>query len=164
LEQRLRARYEDGLRDGERLLREQLLQQRADVLQLRQGALQALQDCLPGVRVACEAALVELALETARKLVAGLPISADLVEAAVREALDAAQQAHEITVLVHPDDLELLRRVDSPVLDGNAGGKQIQFIPSAEVSRGGCLARTRFGAIDARRESKFTQLKQALEA
>jgi flagellar biosynthesis/type III secretory pathway protein FliH len=33
---------------------------------------------------------------------------------------------------------------------------------TAEVTRGGCFVQTRFGIIDARRETKMNQLRQTL--
>jgi len=35
-------------------------------------------------------------------------------------------------------------------------------VASSEVSRGGCLIQTRFGLVDARRETKLEQLQQTL--
>jgi flagellar assembly protein FliH len=163
LEEQLRARYEQGLRAGEKSLREQLLQQRSDVLEMQKGVLQALKQILPQVRSDCETALIDLALEVARKLVAGLPISPEMVEGAVREALAHVEETQQITVLLNSEDSELLRRVNSPVLLATAGGEKVCFETSPEVSRGGCLVQTRFGVLDARRETKFELLKKSLQ-
>ncbi len=161
-EQRLRARYEQGLRDGEKALREQLLQQRADVLAVQQGVLESLRQCLPKTRGECEAALIELAMEAARKLVSGMPIVPEMVAGAVREALEHVEETHSINVLLHPEDYELLRRVNDPVLLTEAGGEKISFQASSDVTRGGCVIQTRFGLLDARRETKLDMLKQSL--
>lgn len=40
----------------------------------------------------------------------------------------------------------------------------LRFAGSSEVTRGGCLVQTRFGVIDARRETKVEQIRQALNA
>ena len=52
----------------------------------------------------------------------------------------------------------------SDVLKPPPNSKPLQFSSSADVTRGGCLLRTRFGIIDARRETKFDQLREALAA
>jgi flagellar assembly protein FliH len=163
LEQRLRARYEQGLRDGEKALREQLVQQRSDLLQLQQGILRSLQQTFPQVRTECEAALVDLALAAAQKLVAALPITPEMIEAEIRDALANLEDTHDLTVFLHKDDLALLERVNAPVLLATAGGEKLHFETSAEVTRGGCLIQTRFGVLDARRETKLELLKKAME-
>ena len=109
-------------------------------------------------------ALINLALEAAQKIVAGLPISAELVEAVIREALQQVEETAEITIQLHPDDLALLRKHDSPILKGIPDSGPLRFIHSAEVTRGGCLVQTRFGLIDARRETKLEQLRQKISA
>jgi flagellar biosynthesis/type III secretory pathway protein FliH len=38
----------------------------------------------------------------------------------------------------------------------------IRFHDSPEVGRGGCLVQTRFGAIDARRETKLELIRKSL--
>jgi flagellar assembly protein FliH len=163
VEDRLRARYEQGVQDGQKALREQLVQQRGELLELQQGVFQSLRQSLPQVRSDCEAALIDLALEVAQKLVSGLPISHEMVEAAIREALAHVEESHDVTVLLHAEDVELLQRINSPVLLAVVGGEKVRFEPSPEVTRGGCLVQTRFGVLDARRETKFELLKKALQ-
>ena len=153
--------YERGRRDGEKALNEQLLRQRTEWLALQNGVLTALRQSIPKVVRDCEAALVELALEVARRLVAGLPVSSEMVEAAVREALAQAHETTELLVQLHPEDFALLQRANSPLLVG-ADLEKMRFQTSPEVTRGGCLVQTRFGVIDARRENKLELLQQSL--
>jgi len=157
-----KAAYERGRRDGEKALGEQLLQQRAELIELQQGVLQALRNVVPQVVRETETAVLEMAVESARKIVAGLPISLELVEAVVREALAQIEDTAGVTVQLHPDDLALLRKQQSPLLQGLPEGGPLRFTGSAEVSRGGCLVQTRFGILDASRETKFDQIREAL--
>jgi flagellar biosynthesis/type III secretory pathway protein FliH len=39
----------------------------------------------------------------------------------------------------------------------------VELISSTEVSRGGCVVQTRFGVIDARRETKLELLQESLK-
>jgi len=158
-----RAGYERGLIEGERRLSEQLLRQRAELAELHHGTLTALGQAIPQVTRQAEDALVTLALEIARKLVAGLDISRDTVVASIREALHEVEDSTDLTVLLNPADLELLGP-DLPALPGVGPGHQVRLIASAEVTRGGCVVQTRFGTIDNRRETKLEQLSQALTA
>ncbi len=162
LEEREGAGYERGRLDGERALSEQLLRQRNELLALHRGVLESLHHAVPQVVQQTETALVALALEAVRKLVSGLPITAELVEAGVREALAQAKDAAEFHVFLHADDLELLRQHQSPLLGPAPEARRMHFQASPEVTRGGCLVQTRFGLIDARRETKMRQIEKAL--
>jgi hypothetical protein len=155
--------YARGRREGEAALGEQLLRQRAELVELQQGVIESLRQTGPQVARECEQALVALALEAAQKLVAGLPISVETVQAVVQEALAQVEEATEYHVHLHPDDMELLHTHNSALLQPPAGGgARIHFHRASDVSRGGCLVKTRFGVIDARRETKLELLRSSV--
>jgi flagellar assembly protein FliH len=157
-----RAAYERGVAEGEKRLADQLVRQRAELIELQNGVLASLRQAVPQVVAQCESGLIDLAVEVARKLVFDLPISVEMVEAAIRSAMAQAEEKAELDVLLHADDLALLRQCNSPALLPAPGNGSIHFHNSAEVSRGGCLVQTRFGAIDARRETKLELIRQSL--
>jgi flagellar assembly protein FliH len=154
--------YERGRRDGEKALSEQLVQQRTELLQLHQGVVESLRAIVPQLTRETEKALIELALEAARKVIAGIPIEPKMVEAVVREAVNQVEDTTEISIQLHPDDLALLRKHQSPILQGLPETGPLRFTHSSEVTRGGCVVHTRFGLLDARRETKIEQLRQSL--
>jgi flagellar assembly protein FliH len=164
LREREEAAYQNGRREGERALSEQLLQQRKEMVELQNGVLQSMRQILPQLIRENESALIQLALESAQKIVAGQPIKLSLVEAVVREALSQVENNTEIVVQLHPDDLALLRKHESPLLNGSPETGPIRFSHSADTPRGGCIVQTRFGIIDARRETKVEQLSKTLSA
>jgi flagellar biosynthesis/type III secretory pathway protein FliH len=49
-------------------------------------------------------------------------------------------------------------------LEGLPETGPLKFSSSPEVTRGGCIVQTRFGLVDARRETKIEQVKQSLTA
>ena len=158
------AAYERGRADGEKNLSEQMLQQRSELLELHQGVVESLRRAVPEVIQQTENTFMQLALECAKKIVANTPISAELVEAVVREAVLQTKETAEILVQLNPDDLALLRKNSSPILQGLPEAGPLKFIGSSEISRGGCLVQTRFGLLDARRETKIEQLRENLSA
>ena len=160
---REQAAFDRGLAEGEKRLGEQLLRQRTELLELQNGVLTSLREALPQVIQQSEAALIQLALEVARKLVGDLPVSADMVEAAVRSALVQVEESTEFHVYLHADDLALLQKCNSPVLLPGPGNEAVRFQASTEVMRGGCLVRTRFGVVDAGRETKLALIRQSLQ-
>ena len=158
------AAYERGRLDGEKNLGEQMLQQRNELLELHQGVIESLRHAVPEVIQQTENTFMQLALECAKKIVAGIPITPELVEAVVREAVTQTKETAEILVQLHPDDLALLRKNQSPILQGLPEAGPLKFVGSSEISRGGCLVQTRFGLLDARRETKIEQLRENLSA
>jgi flagellar assembly protein FliH len=161
---REQAAFERGLAEGEKRLGEQLVRQRSELLELQNGVLASLREAVPEVLRQSESALIQLALEAARKLVGELPVSAGMVEAAVRSALAQVEESTEFHVYLHADDLALLQKCSSPVLLPGPGNEAMRFQASSEVTRGGCLVQTRFGVVDARRETKLELIRQSLEA
>jgi flagellar assembly protein FliH len=157
-----RAAYERGRKDGERALSEKLLQQRADLQALEQGVLKSLSQAVPKLVHECEGALANLTLEIAEKLVAGLPVSPEMIQAVVHEALKDIEESSEYQIYLNAEDMELLQRIESPLLTQKTPALHFQCSP--EVSRGGCIVKTRFGTIDARRETKMGALQKSLAA
>ncbi len=152
--------YERGVIDGEKALSEQLLRQRNELIELHNGAVEALRKAVPQVVEQSEEALITLAFEIAQKLVAELPVTRESVAATVRDALSQVEGSTEYTIQLNPEDFALLENHTSLV--GIAPGQQMHFTTSRDVSRGGCLVQTRFGIIDARRETKLARIAESL--
>jgi flagellar assembly protein FliH len=158
----LQASYERGRIDGEKALSEQLLKQRAEMQTVLSGVLASLSQAVPQVIRDGESLMVSLALEVAQKLVADMPISVSMVEAAVRDALAQVEGTAKFTVRLHPADLDLLQKAGSAILSSGEGAQEFRFLGSPEVTRGGCLVQTQFGTVDARRETKFDLLRRSI--
>jgi flagellar biosynthesis/type III secretory pathway protein FliH len=162
LREREKAAYEQGRRDGESASGEQMLQQRNEMTELQTGVVNSLKQMLPQMAHEMESALIQLALESAQKIVGGLKIDLKTVEKVVHEALSQVQDTAEISIRLHPEDLALLRKHESPLLEGLPETGPLRFSASPEVTRGGCVVQTRFGLIDALRETKLEQLRKAV--
>jgi flagellar assembly protein FliH len=162
LREREQAAYERGRREGEDSLREELIRQRNEIGGQLKDIIESLHKAVPRLIEDTESALIQLALESAQKMVAGLPINSKLIDAVVREALRQVEDTAGVTVQLHADDLAVLQKHKSAILKDAPGSGAVQFAASAEVTRGGCLVQTRFGVIDARRETKLDQLRKAV--
>lgn len=162
LQEAEKASYEKGQRDAEQALGEQLLQQRNEMAELQNGVIKSLKQMFPQMAREMETALVQLALESVKKVVAGVKIDSKIVEAVVREALTQVQDTTEVSIQLNPDDLALLRKNKSPLLEDLPETGSLRFVPSADVTRGGCIVQTRFGIVDAQRETKLEQIQKAV--
>ena len=161
LKEREEAGFERGRAQAEQGLAAQIVSQRQEMVQLQNGVLKAIHDAVSQVVRDTERTLVEIALATASRLVAGLPISAEVVEAAIREALTQVEETANVHILLHAEDLALLRSSASELV-ADAGSGRLRLMVSPEVTRGGCVVRTHFGEVDARRETKLEQIRKAL--
>src|SRR5690606_28023877 len=123
---------------------------------------QSLSQTLPHLVEKCEGGLVRFAMECSRKIVAGIPISADLVEAVVREALQELQGITRYTIRLHPEDLTLLEAIQSGILPGQEQD-EVRVAADATVERGGCVVETPFGIVDANRSTKFERIERAVQ-
>lgn len=161
LKEREAAALERGRAEAEQGLAAQIVSQRQEMVQLQDGVLQAIHDAVSQVVRDTERTLVDLALATASRLVSGLPISAEVVAAAIREALTQVEETANVHILLHAEDLALLRSSASELV-ADAGSGRLRLTVSPEVTRGGCVVRTHFGEVDARRETKLEQIRKAL--
>jgi len=161
IQERERAATEKGRAEAQHLFSQQLVEQRQQLIALQDGILGALKDSIPGVVRDCETHLAGLAIEVARKVVDGMPVSSEMVEAAIGIAMRQVEESSHYTIFVNPADLQLLESTSSTIF-GASDTRKITVTPSNEVSRGGCIVETPFGRVDARRETKFDLLKNAL--
>lgn len=162
LREREEQAYTRGLVDGEHRLGEQLLRQRGELLELHSGVLNSLREAAAQVTRDSENALIEIAFTVAQKIVAEVPISRELIETNIRSALAQGEEATEFFIHLHPDDLALLQRHTSELLSTTSGQNKMHFLAAPEVTRGGCLVRTQFGIVDARRETRLDRVRQTL--
>lgn len=156
------AGFEQGRIEGEKSLIDQLFKQRGELQELLQGTLNSLRQAVPQVINDTETMMVSLALDVARKLVSDMPISVQMVETAVRDALKHVESSSQVTVRLHPADLELMQNAASSLLASTQAQNDFRFLSSVDVTRGGCMIETRFGTVDARRETKFDLLSKNL--
>jgi flagellar biosynthesis/type III secretory pathway protein FliH len=112
-----------------------------------------------------EPAAVELAVQIAEKVVAG-SVSVDPARLldVVRGALRTIVERERVVVLVHPDDLDLLRDGVAEVTGALGGIEHLEVQEERRVARGGAILRTSFGEVDARLETKLERAQDAVIA
>jgi flagellar assembly protein FliH len=147
-------------------------QGRAEALAAAPPALAALDAAAAEVRAAqealadrLEAHAVDLALLLAEKVTAAsLAVDPVLVLEAVRGALRGIVERERVTVLVHPDDLELVRSAMDDLRASLGGIEHCEVQSERRVSRGGAVVRTPDGDVDARVETKLARARDVVEA
>jgi flagellar assembly protein FliH len=112
-----------------------------------------------------EAHAVDLGLFLAEKVLgAALAVQPDRVVETVRGALRGIVERERITILVSPEDLDLVRDSISDVLGSLGGVEHCEVQAERRVGRGGCVVRTSDGDVDARVETKLQRAREVIEA
>ena len=112
-----------------------------------------------------EVQAVDLALFLAEKIVgAAVAVDPQLVVEAVRGALRGLVERERVTVLVHPDDLELVRGAMGGLIATLGGIEHCEVQAERRVARGGAVVRTPDGDVDARLETKLQRAREVVEA
>ena len=157
----LEEKFHAGYEAGQKALGEQLVQQRAQLIEVQSGVLSSIEQALPRMILECEKSLVLLAIEAARRVVHETPISVELIESTLKGALVNMRDSAEYEVRLHPDDLELLHEVNSSHLPRGESAK-MKFTADSSISRGGCVVQSHLSSIDATREKLFEKLEGAV--
>ena len=111
-----------------------------------------------------EGELIEFSTEAAIRLVNGVPITTEIIEAAIRDAVSNAEQNTEVAVYVNPEDIKMLRTDDSDLLAQSPHERKMKFVSDPKITRGGCVVDTNCGLIDGQRETRIELLKQTVNA
>jgi len=111
-----------------------------------------------------EGELIEFSTEAAIRLVNSVPITTELIEAAIRDAVSNAEQNTEVAVYVNPEDMKMLRTDDSGLLTQSPHERRMKFVSDPKITRGGCVVDTNCGLIDGQREKRIELLKQTVNA
>jgi flagellar assembly protein FliH len=144
---------------------------RAEALAALSPALEALQTSVSAAqaeRIAAadqlEIHAVDLALFLAEKVLQGaLAVEPGRVVEAVRGALRGIVERERVTVLVHPEDLELVREAMDEMRATLGGIEHCEVQAERRVSRGGAIVRTQDGDVDARVETKLLRAREVVQ-
>lgn len=110
-----------------------------------------------------EAATTELAVRIAEQIIGGqIEAAPEMVIEIVRGALRRLVDRERVTVLVNPDDLDVMR-VAAPELVAELGGiEHCEVQAERRVGRGGAIVRTVEGEIDATIQTKLDRVREVL--
>jgi len=133
------------------------------------GALSEAAAGIDAVRAATAEAVerdaVELAVQLTEKIVAGtLEADPERVLDVVRGALRRLGERRRVTVLVHPDDLELVRGASASFASELGGIEHCEVQAERRLSRGGAVVRTDEGQVDASIETQLARARELIVA
>ena len=154
------AGHQEGLQQG---LIEAEAQMASAIAALRQAAV-ALDAERERVSAAAETAAVELALKIAEQALAGaIAVDPARVVDVARGALRRLVDRERVTILVHPDDLDLVRSASDRLVTELGGIEHCDVQVERRVARGGAIVRTVEGEVDATLATKLGRAREVLE-
>jgi flagellar assembly protein FliH len=111
-----------------------------------------------------EPAAVELALRIAEQaLAATVAVQPEVVVDVVRGALRRLVERDRVTILVNPEDLELVRAASETLIAELGGIEHCDVQAERRVGRGGAVVRTVEGEVDAMLATKLSRAREVLE-
>ncbi len=157
---RAEAAYRKGVDATRAAVDQKLVEMRVDMEQLSDGVLRQLATVETTTLVQLREALPGLALEIARRLLAGYEPSAEVVEKLCHEALEQLFPERDgLELSLCPRDAALLAQVNPGWLARYPG---LKVKEDAGLAPGDCQVRSRFGLTDARQQTKLTVLAHGL--
>jgi flagellar biosynthesis/type III secretory pathway protein FliH len=151
-EQQAQALRERALAEGREAARAELARELVQLTGAHEQALAAL-----------EPQAIAVALRAAKSIV-GAEIGAhpEQVQAIVRPLIARLARARAIELLVHPDDRTALDALVATLAARGERMPALRVTPDANVTRGGCVARSEIGTLDAQVETQLAAFARAL--
>lgn len=154
------AAYQRGQDDARRHADGQIVELRSEVGQLRDGVFARIEALEPALLAQLRETLPALALDLARRLLAGFEPAPEVTQRICEEALaQIFPERENLELVVAPHDAALLENLQ-PHWSGRFPGLRITADPA--LRPGDCQVRSRFGLIDARLETKLQALQHSL--
>lgn len=154
--------YRRGVDDARRLADQQIVEFRADVEQLHDNLLKRLPSLEPLFLGQIREALPGLAIEIARRLLAGYEPPPEVISRLCEEAVTALfPERDNLELVVSQHDAEVLTKL-TPNWMERYPGLRVSIEPS--FLPGDCQVRSRFGITDARQQVKIDALANSLSA
>lgn len=152
--------YQEGSDAARAFASQQMVEFRVEVQALQEGLFQKLTAIEPEVLAQLRETLPSLAVEIARRLLAGFEPPAEQVQRLCEETLaQLYPERDNLELFLSPRDATLLEDL-SPAWKSRFPG--LKIVADATFGPGDCQVRSRFGLTDARRQAKLEALSREL--
>ncbi len=154
------AAYARGVDAARSLADQEMVEFRADIQRLSDGVFEKLAAVEPAMVEDLRQALPGLAVEIARRLLAGYEPPPDVVSKICEEALmEIFPERDNLELVVSPRDAALLEKLNPDWLRRYPG---LRIRAEGTLSAGDCQVRSRFGLTDARIQTKLSAMQSSL--
>jgi len=159
--------YEAGFEEGKKAVFENHMSEYQEDIEALSSALRhirsSLEDGKRRLEKAAERDLVTLALAVAKKVIDHeVSVTPEVAANVARRAVGLLGERETVELLLNPDDIKLIEAYLPELRKEFADLREVQLTPVNSVPRGGCVARTEVGTVDARIESQIDQIAKEL--
>ena len=152
--------YQRGVDAARALADQQMVEYRVDIEQLGDGVFKQLAHVEPAIIAQLRDTLPGLAVEIARRLLAGYEPPAEVVSRICEAALnDIFPERDNLELSVSPRDAAIIETLSPDWLKRYPG---LRIRAEATMRPGDCQVRSRFGLTDARLDTKLAALQHSL--
>ncbi|KDD26739.1 SctL family type III secretion system stator protein BscL [Bordetella bronchiseptica] len=106
--------------------------------------------------------MIELVMSAVRKIVDGYD-DRERTVIAVRNALAVVRNQRQMTLRLHPDEVDVLREGMNQLLAAYPGVGYLDLLPDARLTRGACILESEIGMVEASLEDQLCALRAAFE-
>ncbi len=162
-ELKVREAYAEGLRRGTEAGQAKFAEAVGTAAEALEHAAAAMREAQAEFLLSLEPQVVALAAAIAERILRREPsIEPERVRTTVHEALVHLEKRERITLRMNPADLEALKEQNIALLEEFDAIDDLEIIPDDSVAPGGCVAQSELLEVDARMESQFQKIVDAL--
>lgn len=156
------AAYRRGVDAARQLADQEMVEFRADIQRMGEGVFEKLSTIEPKLLAQLRDSLPGLAVEIARRLLAGYEPPPEVLSRICEEALtEIFPERENLELVVSPRDAELLEKHQPDWLKRYPG---LRIRADASLRPGDCQVLSRFGLTDARLDTKLAAMQGSLSA
>ncbi len=163
LEEIRQEAFQQGVQQGMQQAAEAYQQEFQNAFDFLQKTINALQQGQQAIFQQSETAVLELVIAMTEKIVGALnQPQAKVIEHTLYKVLKTADIAGRVKVLVHPTEIEYLRKVENELRMQFPDLKELGIVPDESIAIGGCVIETDLGKIDSRVTTQLTEMADKL--
>lgn len=167
VKEKIQAAYDEGFADGQDTTAasfKQQIQQHERWLRSMDSVIEELRSRYSKEVVNFENSLADLAIMVAEHILER-EISSDsqIVVEQTRKAIRSLDEDIIFKIRIHPDNLEILKKVKSSLVPDSSRISDVVLAPDKSVDKGGCVLETSAGSVDAKLSTQLDKLRRSLK-
>ena len=152
--------YRKGYDESSAQYKQQILDFRSEVNDLREKTFSDLEAKFSGILVEAREALITLTFDCVTRTLGGLEVDSEIISSIVDLVIkESGLDEEKMVIRLNPEDLALLSDLQEGLRSKHP---KLEFVADGTLSRGDCLLGSRFGKVDGLLSTKMERLKEGL--
>lgn len=156
--------YEEGLEQGKKAALEQMQQNLNDAVMRAEHTLHLSQQEAQAMLASAERQIIDIAMSVARKILAReIEENPMVVLPIIKTALEKVRDQEQIVIRVNHEDFDMALQAKQDLQKMIGREQALTITADHAVDIGGCMIETPNGTVDARLDTQFEAVQQALQ-